>query len=399
MIRTILEVHALQTVPPSCLNRDDTGTPKTATYGGVRRARVSSQAWKRATRRGFHDLLDPSELGVRTRRVAELLAERIRKLDGSIEQADAWSLAAEAIQTATGSKIDVPKRREQAARNENGGAAPESKYLMFLSAHQLDGLAEIAVKAHGSGGKDYFKDKAVKDQAKRIANTRHSVDIALFGRMIADGADINVDAAAQVAHAISVHRVDNESDYYTAVDDYKEREDDDLGAGMIGTVEFNSATLYRYAAVDVDLLRRNLGAGLRDDEPITEPVRRAVEAFVQCFLTSLPTGKINTFGNHTLPDAVVVKLRDSRPINLVAAFEEPCKTDPDVGGHMRQAADALVSYLTDVESTYGIADGDSTWVLQVGRNTEALTQLGTSLPMPDLVAAVGAEVVRRQDQA
>ncbi|MFG1614091.1 type I-E CRISPR-associated protein Cas7/Cse4/CasC [Nonomuraea wenchangensis] len=399
MTRTILEVHALQTVPPSCLNRDDTGTPKTAVYGGVRRARVSSQSWKRATRQGFHDLLDPSELGVRTRRVAELLAERIRKLDGSIEQGDAWTLAAETIQTATGSKVEVPKR--QSGRNGEGGgsAAPESKYLMFLSAHQLDGLAEIAVKAHGSGNKDYFKDKAVKDQAKRIANARHSVDIALFGRMIADATDINVDAAAQVAHAISVHRVDNESDYYTAVDDYKEREDDDQGAGMIGTVEFNSATLYRYAAVDVDLLRRNLGKGLREDEPLTEPVRRAVEAFIQSFLTSLPTGKINTFGHHTLPDAVVVKLRDSRPISLVAAFEEPCQTGPETGGHIRQATEALVSYLTEVEAGYGVGDGHPTWVLRVGKNTEALTRVGGSLPLPDLIAAVGSEVARRQDEA
>ncbi|TDC07662.1 type I-E CRISPR-associated protein Cas7/Cse4/CasC [Nonomuraea longispora] len=399
MIRTILEVHALQTVPPSCLNRDDTGTPKTAMYGGVRRARVSSQAWKRATRQGFHDLLDPSALGVRTRRVAELLTERIRKLDGSIAQADAWTIAAETIQAATGSKVEVPKRKEQADRGEGGGAAPESKYLMFLSAHQLDGLAELAVKGHGSDSKAYFKDKAVKDQAKQIANTRHSVDIALFGRMVADAADINVDAAAQVAHAISVHWVDNESDYYTAVDDFKEREDDDKGAGMIGTVEFNSATLYRYAAVDVDLLRRNLGKGLRDDEPITEPVRQAVEAFVQCFLTSLPTGKINTFGNHTLPDAVVIKLREARPINLVAAFEEPCQADPETGGHMRQAAEALVSYLADIETSYGIGDDDPTWILRVGKNTEAMTRLSDALPMPELIAAVGAEVARRQDQA
>ncbi|GAB2947585.1 type I-E CRISPR-associated protein Cas7/Cse4/CasC [Nonomuraea fastidiosa] len=399
MIRTILEVHALQTVPPSCLNRDETGTPKTAMYGGVRRARVSSQAWKRATRQGFHTLLDPSALGVRTRRVAELLAERIRKLDDSIPQADAWSIAAETIQAATGSKLEVPKRKEQAERGEAGDAAPESKYLIFLSARQLDGLAELAVKGYGSGNKAYFKDKAVKEQAKQIAKARHSVDIALFGRMIADDTDINVDAAAQVAHAISVHRVDNESDYYTAVDDYKKRKDDDKGAGMIGTVEFNSATLYRYAAVDVDLLRRNLGKGLRDDEPVTEPVRQAVEAFVQCFLTSLPTGKINTFGNHTLPDAVVIKLREARPINLVAAFEEPCRADPETGGHMRQATEALVSYLTDIETSYGISDSDSTWIMHVGETTAALTRLGDSLPMPELIAAVGAEVVRRQEQA
>ncbi|MBB2910400.1 CRISPR system Cascade subunit CasC [Streptosporangium becharense] len=399
MTRTILELHVLQTVPPSCLNRDDTGTPKTALYGGVRRARVSSQAWKRATRRSFHDLLDPSELGVRTRRVAELLAERICKLDGSIEQAEAWALAAETIQTATGSKIEAPKRRAEAAKGKSGPEpAPESKYLMFLSARQLDGLAELAVKGRGAG-KEYFKDKVTKDRAKQIANSRHSVDIALFGRMVADGADINVDAAAQVAHALSVHRVENEADYYTAVDDYKNREADDLGAGMIGTVEFNSATLYRYAAVDVDLLRRNLGMGLREDEPITEPVRRAIEAFVQCFLTSLPTGKINTFGNHTLPDAVVAKVRSSRPVSFVAAFEEPCRADPETGGHLRQASEALASYVPEVERAYGVAKDTPTWVLRVGKNTEALSGLGIELSLPELVTAIGTEIVRRQDGA
>ncbi|WP_424536673.1 type I-E CRISPR-associated protein Cas7/Cse4/CasC [Sphaerisporangium viridialbum] len=397
--RTILEVHALQTVPPSCLNRDATGSPKSATYGGVPRARVSSQAWKRATRRGFHELLDPSELGVRTRRVAELLAERITRLDGSIEQAQAWALAAEAIQTATGSKIEPPKRKADTSKDKQGPTpAPESKYLMFLSAHQLDGLAELAVKAHGAG-KDFFKDKATKDLAKQLANSRHSVDIALFGRMVADGADINVDAAAQVAHAISVHRAENEADYYTAVDDYKTRETDDLGAGMIGTVEFNSATLYRYAAVDIDLLSRNLGKGLREEEPLTEPVRRAAEAFVECFLTSLPTGKINTFGNHTLPEAVVVKLRSTRPINFVGAFEEPCRTDPQVGGYMREACERLADYLPDMEQTYGVSLDTPCWIMRVGKNTQALAGFGTELPLPELVTTIGAEIARRQDGA
>lgn len=399
MTRTVLELHVLQTVPPSCLNRDDTGTPKTAVYGGVRRARVSSQAWKRATRRSFHDLLVPSELGVRTRRVAELLTERITELDETIEQAEAWTLAAEVVQVATGSKIETPKRKSDNGKGKAEPApAPESKYLMFLSAHQLDGLAELAVKARGAG-KDYLKDKAVKEQAKQIANGRHSVDIALFGRMVADGADTNVDAAAQVAHAISVHQVDNESDYYTAVDDYKNRESDDLGAGMIGTVEFNSATLYRYAAVDVDLLRRNLGKGLRDDEPVAQPVRRAVETFVHSFLTSLPTGKINTFGNHTLPDAVVVKVRSARPVNFVAAFEEPCRAEPETGGHLLQASQALAAYIPEVERAYGLDDDAPTWVLRVGKNTEALSALGVEMSLPELVPAIGEEIMRRQDGA
>ncbi|MEU8124935.1 type I-E CRISPR-associated protein Cas7/Cse4/CasC [Spirillospora sp. NPDC049024] len=397
MTRTIIDLHVLQSVPPSNLNRDDTGTPKTAVYGGVRRARVSSQAWKRATRKAFHDLLDPSELGVRTKRVAELLTDRIRALDESIERSEAWSLAAEAVQNATGSKIEVPKRRGAASNEGDESAAPpEAKYLLFLSARQLDGLAELAVEGRDDI-KTFFKDKENKARAKQIANARHSVDIALFGRMVADGADINVDAATQVAHALSVHQVENESDYYTAVDDHKEREDDDLGAGMIGTVEFNSATLYRYAALDVDLLRRNLGKGLREDEPVTEPVRRAVEAFVQGFITSMPTGKVNTFGNHTLPDAVVVKIRSSRPISFVAAFEEACTRQQNSGGYVHEAATRLARYVPDIEQAYGVAEDAQTWVLRVGKNTEPLSELGTEVSLPELVNAVGEEVTRQQE--
>lgn len=390
--RTIVELHVLQTVPPSNLNRDDTGSPKSAVYGGVRRARVSSQAWKRATRCAFDGLIDPRDLGVRTKRVAELLASRILERDSAIAEADAWALAAETIQTATGSKIEVPKRKSSA--KQDVAVAPESKYLMFLSTRQLDGLAEIAI-AGRDDIKAYFKDKDNKARARQVANTRHSVDIALFGRMVADGADINVDAAAQVAHAISVHAVDNESDYYTAVDDEKNRETDDLGAGMIGTVEFNSATLYRYAALDVDLLSKNLGKGLREDEPLTDPVRRAVEAFAEGFVTSLPTGKLNTFGNHTLPDAVIVKLRTSRPISFVSAFEQPCQAVQEIGGHVRQACERLATYIPQLERAYGADDDTRTWIVRVGANTDPLAGLGTELPLRELVDAVGAEVAQR----
>jgi CRISPR system Cascade subunit CasC len=390
--RTILDVHVLQTVPPSNLNRDDTGSPKTAVYGGVRRARVSSQAWKRATRRSFKDLLDPGELGVRTKKVAEALAERISGLEPSLKGPEALALAAETVQVATGSKIEVPKRKANAAKNGEDEPAPESSYLLFLSSRQLDGLARLAVEgAKGPGDiKTFLKDKDNKARARELADTRHSVDIALFGRMVADSADINVDAAAQVAHAISVHAVEIESDYYTAVDDKNTKAEP--GAGMIGTVDFNSATLYRYAALDVDLLRGNLGKGLREGEPATTPARRAVEAFVHGFLASLPTGKINTFGNHTLPDAVVVKLRTTRPISFVAAFEKPVVGDGS-GGHLQAACEELAAYGTDVERAYGAAD--RTWVLRVGRGTESLSGLGTEVNLAELIDAVGAAVADR----
>jgi CRISPR system Cascade subunit CasC len=241
--RLILDVHALQNVPPSNLNRDDTGAPKTALYGGVIRARVSSQAWKRATRRYFTQLLEPSELGVRTKRVAELLAERITVLRPDVDAPKALELAAEVLQTATGSKIEPPKRKADAAKkNGEPAPAPESSYLMFLSSRQLDLLAALAVEG-ADDIKAYLKDKDAKARAKKIADSRHSVDIALFGRMVADSTDLGVDAAAQVAHALSVHRAETESDYFTAVDD--RNLDSEPGAGMIGTVDFNSATLRR----------------------------------------------------------------------------------------------------------------------------------------------------------
>ncbi|WP_150244213.1 type I-E CRISPR-associated protein Cas7/Cse4/CasC [Nocardiopsis quinghaiensis] len=392
MSRTILDVHVLQTVPPSNLNRDDTGAPKTAVYGGVRRSRVSSQAWKRATRLAFDALVDSQELGTRTKRVAELVASRISEIAPDVDEAEALTLAAEVFHSILGKKLEVPKRKADAAKQKGEKEpAPESAYLMFLSARQRDGLAELAVEGR-EDIKAFLKDKDNKAKAKSIADTRHSVDIALFGRMVADGADINVDAAAQVAHAISVHAVENESDYYTAVDDQNPEED--TGAGMIGTVEFNSATLYRYAAVDVDLLGKNLGEGLREDEPVSEPLRRAVEAFVRGFVASLPTGKINTFGNHTLPDAVIVKLRDARPISFVGAFEAPVETGEE-RGFVAGACRQLAEHAEEIERAYG-AEGTRGWVLRIGERTKPLAELGTQArSLDELVGGVGEAVAQR----
>ncbi|WP_420168343.1 type I-E CRISPR-associated protein Cas7/Cse4/CasC [Streptomyces violaceoruber] len=390
--RTILDIHILQTVPPSNLNRDDTGTPKSATYGGVRRSRVSSQAWKRATRQAFAGLLDASELGIRTKKVVEVLAERIQLLDPSMTRAAAQSLAAETITTATGSKVAVPGRK---SKQDTEDPAAESTYLMFLSDRQYDGLARMTVDG-GKGGdlkalKDYFKDKEHKTRAKQLVLTEHSVDIALFGRMVADSTDLNVDAAAQVAHALGVHAVEVESDYYTAVDD--KNTDAETGAGMIGTVDFNSSTLYRYAALDVNRLQENLGAGHDDARP-TEPTRRAVMAFLEGFVTSLPTGKINTFGNQTLPAAVIVKLRTRRPVSYVAAFEEPVRMG-EGGGFLRQSCERLAAFVPELEKSFGLDDGPEGWVLRVGEETQGLASLGRSVGLAELLTSVGEAVVDR----
>ncbi|MCZ7432311.1 type I-E CRISPR-associated protein Cas7/Cse4/CasC [Streptomyces sp. WMMC1477] len=393
MTRTILDIHILQTVPPSNLNRDDTGTPKSAYFGGVRRARVSSQAWKRATRKAFNELLPPEELGVRTKKVAEALAEQVIALDDTLAPV-AVELSAEMLKVATGSAIDVPKRK---AKNDDGSTAPESSYLMFLSRRQLDALAELTVAGSGPNGdvkalKEHLKNKENKARARQAVDTRHSVDIALFGRMVADAADLNVEAATQVAHALSVHKSDIESDYYTAVDDLNT--DQETGAGMIGTIDFNSATLYRYAALDVDELQRNLGSGLRENEAPSTPVEKAVSAFLEAFITSLPTGKINTFGNHTLPSAVIVKLRDRRPVSFVGAFERPVQKSPE-GGFLQKSCQRLAEHVPHLEKQYGLEAKDCGWVFRVGEETAALAGLGPEVTLNELLREVGEAVARR----
>lgn len=358
MTRTYIDVHVLQTVPPSNVNRDDTGSPKTGFFGGVRRARVSSQAWKRAARVAFNQQLDPSSVGVRSRRVVELLADEIRSQDQGIDPGKATA-AAEAVLEKVGIKLK-PARKKQDPQ--------ESTYLLFLSRRQIENLAAVAVAV--LRGSEYPPD------LKKIADREHSIDIALFGRMVADLADLNVDAAVQVAHAISVHAVEDEADYFTAIDDHKSAdEEQDAGAGMIGVVEFNSSTLYRYASLDLAALERNLG------DPVA--VRRAVQVFLDAFVTSMPTGKQNTFANRTLPDAVLVQVRDDQPVNLVGAFEEAIEARD---GRVRRAVAALARYSADLQSAYDLTPVAS---FVSGPSAAGLEDIAAKQPWPTVVELVG----------
>lgn len=354
-----IDIHVLQSVPPSNLNRDDTGSPKTATYGGVRRARVSSQAWKRATRRDFSQYLEVDQLGVRTKRAVELLTERLRQLSPELDAVAASALAQRALEAA-GLKV-------KAGRKARDGDQPLTEYLVFFSNLQLDRLAEVAVSSP--------PDKVDARQAKAALTRDHSVDVSLFGRMVADDANLNVDAACQVAHAISTHAVATEFDYYTAVDDQNPTEE--TGAGMIGTIEFDSATLYRYATINVDALLRNLGE--------VEAAAQSVEAFVRSFATSMPTGKQNTFANRTAPDAVVVMVREDRPVNLVGAFEEPVRGR---NGYVAESCKAFAEYAAELDAAFGSPPAD-TWVTRVGSRADALASLGETVTFHELVRRAG----------
>ena len=327
---TYVDIHIIQSLPPSCVNRDDSGSPKSAVYGGVRRLRVSSQSWKRATRLYFNDLLDAKDVGVRTKRVVEVLAERIT--EDAPELADAAAALAEGVFKAARIKLAPPRGKKDAPQ--------ESGYLLFLSTSQIARLAGLAI-ASARGG-EALDAKTVK----KIFKEEHAVDIALFGRMVADDTDLNVDAACQVAHAISTHAAENEYDFFTAVDDDKSRsEEEDAGAGMMGTVEFSSATMYRYATVNLDMLVENLGDG--------DAALRALEVFIKGFCLSMPTGKQNTFANRTLPEAVVVSVRDDQPVSLVGAFEKPIRTN-EADGYLARSAEALAEHARAIEDSYGL---------------------------------------------
>ena len=329
--RLYVDFHVLQTVPPSCVNRDDTGSPKTAVYGGAVRARVSSQAWKHAMRVMFTgEMSDAVETGYRTKKGTDLVAKQIKAL---APDADAFKLTQEIFKML---KIKA---------DEDG-----TKALFFLSDAQAKALAKLAVE----GCKD-------KNRYKEALKEAPSADMALFGRMVADDPSLNYDAAAQVAHSISTHTVQNEFDYFTAVDDCAP--EDNAGAGHLGTVEYNSATLYRYATVNVLELVRTLGA---------EQAAQTVRAFGEAFIRSMPTGKQNSFANRTLPDAVYVTLRQDQPVNLCGAFEKPVRKSEE--GYAEPSKMALKQYAKELYNTFAEVPEQS---FTVGTGLEELAQ-----PMP-----------------
>lgn len=306
--RLFMDVHAIQTLPPSNINRDDTGSPKTAQYGGIIRARVSSQSWKRAIREYFYENSIQDNFGIRSLNVVEYVADKIMKLDSSIGREESLKMADKIFN-------DV----------KVGTKDYKAKALFFLGESQANKLAEAAVE--GVSNKDIIQE---------IFKSNPAIDIALFGRMLANNPYLNEDASCQVAHSISTHGIQTEFDFYTALDDLAP--EDNAGAGNMGTVEFNSSTMYRYANVAVHELLKQLDS--------KEATINTLETFVQAFANSLPTGKVNTFANQTLPQFIMVNLRVDRPVSLVSAFEEPVKSSE---GFVDKSIEKLVQETERVE--------------------------------------------------
>ncbi|MFD5248436.1 type I-E CRISPR-associated protein Cas7/Cse4/CasC [Amycolatopsis sp. NPDC058340] len=331
----IIELHLLQSFPVSNLNRDDVGQPKTATFGGSTRGRISSQCLKRSARQLFTEHgLDEAETGVRTKRLrndaADLLVDRGRDAE-----------TAPGVVTAgleqLGFGVDQAKGL--------------TEYLLFVGRAAITHLADfcdanwdtLLAASAGKNGKKPAKAKPSKEaavEAKRMLDATRVADVALFGRMIADNKDFNVDAASQVAHALSTHSVATEFDFYTAVDDLKPEAES--GADMIGTVDFNSACYYRYANLDLDRLRANLAG---DDQL----ANRAAAAWLGAFIHAVPSGKQNSMAARTMPSTLLGVVRDTGAWNLANAFLKAV-TDTDL---MAGSTTRLTTHFQQLRGFYG----------------------------------------------
>lgn len=360
----IVELHLLQNFAPSCLNRDDTNSPKDCEFGGYRRARISSQCIKRAVR----DYFDANQVNLS---IHHKLGERSR------------SWPREMIKALVEAGKDEKETRLLTALVLGGASfwldkkdSNRTSVLLFLEPDIRLRLQDAIIK-HWDAlipiGKEFKKKLGIKEKeaeketetegkrkdAKAIrkklpleinkllesikTNVVSAVDIALFGRMIADLADMNIDAACQVAHALSTNQVSMEFDFYTAVDDLSPKEE--TGAGMMGTVEFNSACFYRYANIDFHQLTRNLGGD-------QELARQAVEAFLTAAVKAIPTGKQNSMAAHNPPSFAFAVVRQHGLWSLANAFVEPVRPARD--GHLVQKSiTALENYWGRLTAAYG----------------------------------------------
>ena len=341
-----LELHILQNFAPSNLNRSDTGSPKDCTFGGYRRARISSQSFKRAMREHFkNNFTNQNNLGERSTRLLKAINQHL--VEAGKEITESRRVVAVALSSL---KLIVDEGKTQ--------------YLIFMGRDEIKAIADVCLENYevllaiapeekGDGEEELSAKEIKKKLSKvpkeitkaldKVLDGGKAADLALFGRMLADLPSKNIDASSQVAHAISTHKVGVEFDFYTAVDDLKP--DDISGADMLGTIEFNSACFYRYLNIDVDKLQENL----QGDEELT---KTTVEAFLKAAVEAIPSGKQNSFATHENPDFVLAIVREGNLCSLANAFAEP--VNPKRGeGLIENSINKLVKRLARNNHVYG----------------------------------------------
>lgn len=344
----LIQIHMLQNYAPANLNRDDTGAPKDAIFGGVLRGRISSQCLKRSMRRSpvFADAFAAEGLlGERTKTLPDLIGKELEAL--KVEPAVVKAIVARVPDIGRESTKRAAETDSDDDTEESGEAAEvetRTKQLIFIGKNELRPLAEKLFDAYKNVGAKAWPNAKMGDITKALGSSLPmSVDIAMFGRMTTSAAFDDVAAAVQVAHALSTNALTQEFDYYTAVDDLT----GESGAGMIGDVEFNSSTYYKYLNVHWEQLVKNLGGDVA-------VARRAVLAVLEAAATAQPSGKQNSFAAHALPDVVLVEVSDRNlPVSYANAFIKPVRA----GGNtslMDASAAGLAAYATTLSEAYDL---------------------------------------------
>ncbi|MFP4527954.1 MAG: type I-E CRISPR-associated protein Cas7/Cse4/CasC [Candidatus Kapaibacterium sp.] len=318
-----IELHMLQSFPPSNLNRDDSGMPKDCEFGGFRRARISSQCLKRSIRYSdqFKKRID-SNIGTRTKYSLGNFKKELLKTD--IEEDKAQVIAKIVLEQVIG-KIDEDNKTSVLYYTDDKELANLASIANEYSDQifELNKLISLQKKAKMESKEQKELSAIVTKISKQFkdtyANHIDSVDIALFGRMLANTPTMKIDAACQVAHAISTNTISMDFDYFTAVDDLNP--EGETGAGMIGSTAFNSACYYRYSVIDSDQLMHNLGNK-------KELAKEGILGFIEGSVFAVPSGKKNAFAQNVQPDFVMVVIRENdAPANLANAFEKPANPD------------------------------------------------------------------------
>ena len=374
----LYEIHMLKNYPPTNLNRDDTGAPKTCLFGGVMRGRVSSQCLKRSWRTSpsFRAEIGDENLGIRTRKLPVLVAEKLVEMGVTQEFAD----AIQPRLTGIGNK--------EGKETKDGNATAQ---VIFYANEDIAAVAETvkALLENCKTVKDVQKLKAKDIQAAVTgADVRPvTLDIALFGRMVTSDAFRDVEASMQVAHAISTNKVSVESDYFTAMDDMLSGSSmDELGAAMIGDVDFNSSCYYVYASVDTDALAENLKYADNADEI----VRKTIPALLRAMAFTDPSGKQNSFAGHVLPSVVMVECKEKKiPTSMVNAFVEPVGKGGDL---VKRSAEKLADEVDMTAWNFGLEVRERLWFCVDKYDVKPETATKVCATFPDLVEAVASSL-------
>jgi len=338
-----IQLHILTSYAPSNLNRDDLGRPKTAKMGGFDRLRISSQSLKRNWRVSelFEEAMS-GHIGIRTKRFGVTVFDALIEAGVMEKPAKKWAAMIAGV------------------FGKNKKDALDIEQLAHISPAEQDAaLTLVAILAAED------REPTAED-LNLLKADKTAVDIALFGRMLASSPAFNVEAACQVAHAISVHSVVVEDDYFTAVDDLNDSKEDTRSA-HIGESGFAAALFYSNICINKTQLVQNLDGN-------DELANKAIQALTEAAVKVSPKGKQNSFASRAYASYVLAEKGEQQPRSLSVAFLNPV-TDAD---QANVAIEALTKQVTNFDHVYG-ACADSRYAIN------ALTGEGSFAELADFV--------------